>query len=155
MQLRFYDDIYEELVANYCLSARKLRYVREPKIVVALAKKDPNRHAILVVENEQLVAFFTLYQANGGSSYSNNKNNLLLQDFSTDYRHLRNGYAKQAVHLLPSFIRKHFSTVDQLTIIVNEDKLYTDSLRRQAGFKTVENSLPTIYGSQVFIQVPI
>ncbi|WP_375179331.1 GNAT family N-acetyltransferase [Enterococcus rotai] len=155
MYLKMYDDTHQTFINDYCLSQKKRRYVREPKIAIALTKKDPHRHAVLVFEHDQLVAFMTLYEAQGGSPYSTNKNNILVQDFSTDYRHLGKGYAKQATHLLPAFIHQHFSTIDQLTIIVNEDKAFTQSLCRQAGFKEADNHLPPIYGSQVFLEIPI
>ncbi|EOH95063.1 hypothetical protein UAW_02142 [Enterococcus haemoperoxidus ATCC BAA-382] len=155
MYLTMYDDTHQEHINNYCLSERKLRYVREPKIAIALTKKDPQRHAVLAFKDEHLVAFLTLYEARGGSPYSDNKNSLLVHDLSTDYRHLNNGHVKKAVQLLPSFIRQHFSTIDQLTIIVNEDKAFTQALRLEAGFEYTENNLPSVYGSQVFLQISI
>ncbi|WP_086314537.1 hypothetical protein A5821_002115 [Enterococcus sp. 7F3_DIV0205] len=155
MYLTMYDDKHQTLINNYCLSERKLRYVREPKIALSLIKKDPQRHAVLVFEGEHLVAFLTLFEAKGSSPYSDNPNCLLVQDLSTDYRHLRNGYIKQAVQLLPAFVHQHFSTIDQLTIIVNEDKEFTQALRLEAGFKDTGHKLSHVYGSQVFLQIPI
>ncbi|MGX7150124.1 GNAT family N-acetyltransferase [Enterococcus ureasiticus] len=155
MYLKMYDDTHQTLVDNYCLSEIKLRYVREPKIAIALTKKDPRRHAVLVFKNEHLVAFLSLFEAKGSSTYSDNKNSLLVQDLSTDYRHLRKGYVKQAVQLLPRFIHQHFSNIDQLTIIVNEDKAFTKALCLEVGFKDISHQLPHIYGSQVLLEIPI
>ncbi|ALS02601.1 GNAT family acetyltransferase [Enterococcus silesiacus] len=154
MYLAMYDDTHQTAIDNYCLSEKKLRYVREPKIALTLTKKDPKRHAVLVFEGEYLVAFMTLFEATEGSPYSDNNSSLLVQDLSTDYRHLRNGYIKQAVELLPSFIRQHFSMIDQLIIVVNEDKAFTQALRLEAGFKDTGNDSLT-YGSQVYLQIPI
>lgn len=155
MYLAMYNDTHQTHIDNYCLSERKLRYVREPKIALALTKKDPKRHAVLVFEGEYLVAFMTLYEAAGGNPYSDDKrSSLLVQNLSTDYRHLRNGYIKQAVQLLPDFIRQHFPTIDQLIVVVNEDTAFTQALRLDAGFKEAENDALT-YGSQVYLQIPI
>ncbi|MBO0446785.1 GNAT family N-acetyltransferase [Enterococcus ureilyticus] len=153
MYLTMYEDTHETLIHNYCLSEKKMRYVREPKIATALIKKDPLRHAILAFEGDYLVAFLTLYEANGGSFYSTNKNCLLVQDLSTDYRHLRNGYVQQAVQLLPTFVRQQFPTIDELMIIVNEDQAFTKVLCKEAGFQNIYSELPDIYGSQVFLQI--
>ncbi|EOL45165.1 hypothetical protein [Enterococcus caccae] len=155
MYLKMYEELDQTLIHNYCLSEKKLRYVREPKIAIALTKKDPQRHAVLVFENNQLVAFLTLYEAKGSSPFSTNENSILVQDFSTDYRHLGKGYAKQATYLLPAFIHQHFPAIDQLIIVVNEDNVITQSLCRQAGFKDTGNCLPSVYGSQVFLEIPI
>ncbi|MEI5990668.1 hypothetical protein A5881_002173 [Enterococcus termitis] len=154
MYLAMYDDTHQTHIDNYCLSERKLRYVREPKIALALTKRDPKRHAVLVFEGEYLVAFMTLYETKNDISYSDNKKSLLVQDLSTDYRHLRNGYVKQAVQLLPDFIRQHFTTIEQLIIVVNEDKAFTQALRIDAGFKDTGNASLT-HGSQVYLQIPI
>lgn len=155
MYLKMYDDTDQTLIDNYCLSEIKLRYVREPRIAIALTRKDPQRHAVLAFEDEHLVAFFTLFEARGSTAYSDNENSLLVQDLSTDFRHLRKGYAKQAVQLLPTFIHQHFSDIDQLTIIVNEDKAFTQALSLEAGFKDTSHQLPHIYGSQVLLDIPI
>lgn len=155
MYLTMYEKMHQVLINNYCLSEKKLRYVREPKIAIALTQKDPHRHAVLIFENEQLVAFLTLYETKGSNPFSTNEKNILVQDFSTDYRHLGKGYAKQATYLLPTFIHHHFSAIDHLTFIVNEDKAYTQSLCRQAGFKDTGNCLPPVYGSQVLLEIPI
>ncbi|MGX7264677.1 hypothetical protein [Enterococcus crotali] len=154
MYLAMYDDTHQTHIDNYCLSERKLRYVREPKIALALTKRDPKRHAVLVFEGEYLVAFMTFYETKNDISYSDNKKSLLVQDLSTDYRHLRNGYVKQAVQLLPDFIRQHFTTIEQLIIVVNEDKAFTQALRIDAGFKDTGNDSLT-HGSQVYLQIPI
>lgn len=155
MYLTMYEDTHDTHIKNYCLSERKIRYVREPKIAIALTKKDAKRHAVLAFEGEHLVGFLTLYEANGGSTYSTNENCLLVQDISADYRHLRKGYATKAVMLLPEFVQRHFSDIDQLMVIVNEDKSFTQALCKDAGFKYTENDFPTIYGSQVILQIPI
>ncbi|OJG74794.1 hypothetical protein RV12_GL002211 [Enterococcus quebecensis] len=150
-----YDDTHQQLIDNYCLSKRKLRYVREPKIAISLTKKNAQRHAVLVFEDDSLVAFLTLYETKGGSPYSSNEHHLLVQDLSIDYRHFRVGYTKQAFELLPAFIRQHWPKINQLTIIVNEDKAFTQPLCKHAGFKDTGNTLPPIYGSQVFLQISI
>lgn len=155
MYLSMYEETHEALIRNYCLSEKKIRYVREPKIAIALIKKDPLRHAVLAFEGDHLVAFLTLYEANGGSSYSTNKHCLLVQDLSTDYRHLRNGYVKQAIQLLPTFVQHHFPTANELMVIVNEDKAFTQALCNDAGFQNTYNDFPTRYGSQVFLKIPI
>ncbi|WP_207696400.1 hypothetical protein DOK67_0000775 [Enterococcus sp. DIV0212c] len=155
MYLKMYNDTHQTLIDNYCLSETKLRYVREPKIAIALTKKNPQRHAVLVFENEHLVAFLTLFEAKGSSVHSDNENNLLVQDLSTDFRHLRKGYVKKAVQLLPTFIHQHFSNINQLTIVVNEDKAFTQALCMEAGFKDTSHKLPPIYGSQVLLEIPI
>ncbi|WP_242596452.1 hypothetical protein [Enterococcus ureasiticus] len=102
-----------------------------------------------------MVAFFTLFEAKGSSAYSDNENSLLVQDLSTDFRHLRNGYVKQAVQLLPIFIHQYFSDIDQLTIIVNEDKTFTQALCLEAGFKDISQQPPNVYGSQARLEIPI
>lgn len=155
MYLTMYNDSHKTLINDYCLTKRKLRYVREPKIAIALAEKIPQRHAVLVFEDNRLVAFLTLYEGNNGHSFSNHENNILVQDLSTDYRYLSKGYVKQAVELLPTFIHTHFPTIDQLTLIVNEDPSFTQALCTEAGFKNTGNTSSSIYDSQVFLQLSI
>ncbi|MFD2307096.1 GNAT family N-acetyltransferase [Enterococcus termitis] len=148
MYLTLYNDTHQTFIDNYCLSERKLRYVRAPQLAV----KDSNRHSVLAFENEVLVTFFTLHYCSGEFPTTDC---LIVEDISTDYRHLRNGHVSRALQILPEFVKQHFPEVKQLILLVTEDKHFTQSLCKYADFQDTENrSLPP-GDAQVFFQTSI
>ncbi|MBO0471581.1 GNAT family N-acetyltransferase [Enterococcus sp. DIV0242_7C1] len=148
MYLTLYNESHKSLIANYCLSERKLRYVREPQIAV----NDSQRFSVLAFEDGLLVNFFTLHRC---SDEPYDTNCLVVEDISTDYRHLRKGHATRALQLLPEFVKEHFPEVTHLILLITEDKNFTRSLCKYAGFEDTGNPSIPIGDGQVSFQTSI
>ena len=134
VKLYKYEEKFDELVDNYYLTDSQLRFTAKPKYCVALAKADKDRHCILALENEQLVTFFVLHDEEGPKIYTDKPNVILLRAFSTDYNHQGKGYAKQALLLLPDFVKKNFPHITEILLAVNVTNEVAQSVYKTTGY---------------------
>jgi len=134
MELCFYDEKYQELIMQYQITEEQLRFTGSPLESIELVNEDPDRYAILVIEEGKLVTFFNLHIAEGVKPYSSNPNAILLRTFSTDIRFLGRGYAKQSLNLLPAFVRQHFTDINEIVLGVNVQNEIAQSLYKKCGY---------------------
>ncbi|MDZ5473088.1 GNAT family protein [Bacillus sp. 31A1R] len=134
MELLFYEDGFESLINQYELTEEQLRYTNTPKNCIELSKEDADRYSILALEDHQLVTFFVLHRNEGVKPYSSNERAILLRGFSTDFRHLGNGYAKKSLTLLPDFVRGNFKDINEIVLAVNTGNEIAQELYKKCGF---------------------
>lgn len=134
MNLIRYERNLKDKIDNYNLSEEQLQYTGTPSNAVELGNLDSNRHAILAINNNDLVTFFVLHENEGVKPYSENSNAILLRTFSTDYRHQGKGYAKQSLLLLPKFIKGEFKHINEIVLAVNVKNLAAQTLYKKCGF---------------------
>lgn len=134
MELVFYEEKFFDLVANYILTDEQLNYTDTPQACVEKQKEDSTRHSILAIENTSLVTFFTLHEKDGVTPYSENTAAILVRAFSTDFRFLGQGYAKQALKLLPAFVETHFPHINEIVLAVNAENMAAQHLYKKCGF---------------------
>src|SRR6185312_13468500 len=99
-----------------------------------LSNEDPNRYSILAMENEQLVTFFSLHKGEGIKSFSPNDHALLIRSFSTDFHQQGKGYAKNALTLLPAFVKNHFADITEIVLAVNVCNDAAQALYQKCGY---------------------
>ena len=73
----------------------------------------------LAMKDNELVTFFVLHKNDGVKPYTNNENSILIRAFSTDFHHQGKGYAKQALKILPDFVRNNFLGINEIILAVN------------------------------------
>lgn len=134
MVLHFYKDCYQAKTKQYQLQDDQLRYTAMPSECIELSKGDAHRLPVLAIEEDQLVTFFVLHHGEGTSTYTTNKQAILIRAFSTDHRYLGRGYAKKALSLLPAFIQFHFQDMTEIILAVNVKNTAAQSLYRKCGF---------------------
>ncbi|TKI69173.1 GNAT family N-acetyltransferase [Lysinibacillus mangiferihumi] len=135
MRLKFYDPSdYYSLIEQYMLSQEQLLYTLSPMASLKLSETDVNRHAILAKKGEKLVTFFVLHENEGVKPYSENNQAILIRGFSTDMHEQGKGYAKEALQLLPTFVRLHFPTINELVLGVNFSNTAAQALYKKCGF---------------------
>lgn len=134
MQLYFYNDTFQQAVDEYQITEDQLRFTGSPKECTELSLNNPDRFAILAVENGNLVTYFNLHKNEGVNPYSNNPNAILLRAFSTDTRHLGKGYAKKALKILPNFVREHFTDINEIVLAVNVQNEVAQNLYKKCGY---------------------
>lgn len=134
MELVFYEEKFLELVEDYLLTEEQLNYTDTPQACVEKQKMDSSRHSILAMENDQLVTFFTLHEKDGVKPYSENAAAILLRAFSTDFRHVGQGYAQKSLKLLPAFVEAHFPNVNEIVLAVNATNSAAQYLYEKCGF---------------------
>ena len=134
MKLYKYEERFDKLIDNYCLTDDQLRFTAKPKHCVALAQADQARHCILAIENNKLVTFFVLHEREGPKIYTDKPNVILLRAFSTDYNHQGKGYAKKALLLLPSFVKKYFPHINEILLAVDVENEAAQSVYKKSGY---------------------
>lgn len=132
MELLTYNDAYQELIENYRLSENHLRFTRLPQ--VAVASKDPSRTHMLAMQAGELVTFFTLSRGEIAQQLAQNEQAILISSFSTDARHQGNGYAKEALQLLPMYIQSYFPDINEVVLAVNCQNNAAQGLYAGCGF---------------------
>lgn len=78
--------------------------------------------------------FFDLHKGEGTKPYSTNDKAILLRAFSTDYRYQGKGYAKQALQLLPAFVKENFHEINEIVLAVNVRNEAAQGLYKKCGF---------------------
>ncbi|KGR77071.1 GNAT family N-acetyltransferase [Ureibacillus sinduriensis] len=134
MNLCFYNETYKEAVENYQITEDQLRFTGAPVDCTQLCAKDPDRHAIMAIEGGILVTYFNLHKNKGVEPYSDNPDAILLRAFSTDIRYIGNGYAKQALKRLPSFVRENFYGINEIVLAVNLGNEVAHNLYKKCGY---------------------
>ncbi|WP_075980586.1 GNAT family N-acetyltransferase [Bacillus massilinigeriensis] len=134
MQLHFYEVKFKGLVEDYQLSEEQLYFTGMPMDCIKQSIKDPDRYSVLTIEEEKLVTFFDLHKNEGAKPYSKNTNSILLRAFSTDFRHQGKGYAKNALTLLPDFVKEHFREMNEIVLAVNVRNEAAQVLYKKCGF---------------------
>ncbi|WP_155590994.1 GNAT family N-acetyltransferase [Lysinibacillus cavernae] len=134
IMLMFYEEKAQKLIDRYTITEEQLRYTISPQDSIELAMQDTSRHAILAMDGDKLVTFFVLHEKEGVKPYSSNEQALLIRAFSTDYFEQGKGYAKKVLQLLPDFVRKHFSHINELVLGVNVPNIAAQALYKKCGF---------------------
>ena len=134
MKLYFYNHAFTELIENYTLTDEQLRFTGTPKDAIDLSNAEHNRYSVLAVKNEQLVTFFSLHKGEGVKPFSPNDNAILIRSFSTDFHQQGKGYGKNALMLLPEFVRSNFNDIDEIVLAVNVKNDKAQALYNKCGY---------------------
>ncbi|MFJ7666467.1 GNAT family N-acetyltransferase [Lysinibacillus sp. NPDC097195] len=134
MRLKFYDKKDQASIVQYVLAEDQLRFTMAPQASIELAERDVNRHAILAMKDDRLVTFFVLHEKDGVKPYSQNEQALLIRAFSTTMQEQGKGYAKEALQLLPAFVKQYFPTINELVLGVNFSNIAAQALYKKCGF---------------------
>ncbi|MGE7874150.1 GNAT family N-acetyltransferase [Bacillus paramycoides] len=134
MELHFYNEKFKNMINQYTLSEEQLCYTGVPKESVKLSNEDSDRHSILAMKDDEFVTFFVLHKNEGVKPYTDNEKSVLIRAFSTDFHHQGKGYAKQALKILPEFVRNNFLGINEIVLAVNVKNLAAQSLYKKCGF---------------------
>ncbi|WP_409253782.1 GNAT family N-acetyltransferase [Bacillus sp. SCS-153A] len=133
MNLQFYNEKFKEQLNAFSLVEEQHQFTALP--AEALEIIDESRFPVVMVENHNAVGFFVLHRGEAIRDYSEHPDAILLRAFSVDEIHQGKGYAKQAMRLLPGFIKGHFPEKTEIVLAVNERNLAARSLYLKCGFK--------------------
>ncbi|MCH4985869.1 GNAT family N-acetyltransferase [Macrococcoides goetzii] len=136
MKLIQYTHHNKDLLEQFELTDEQLRFVKSPEVNVSVAKKDSNRTPIFGLNDEgKAVVFFVLHEHSEFESQFKVDNSIYIRSFSTDHRHLRKGYAKQALIALPEFIMSHFPHIKYITLLVDVPNSVAHDMYLKLGFE--------------------
>lgn len=136
MKLIQYTHHNKDLLEQFELTDEQLRFVKSPEVNISVAKEDANRTPIFGLNEAGIpVVFFVLHEHSEFESKFEVDNSIYIRSFATDYRHLRNGYAKQALIALPEFIMSNFPHIKYITLLVDVPNTVAHDMYVKLGFK--------------------
>lgn len=128
-----YTKEYAPLIQDYQLTNDDLRFTMSPR--EAMESSDPALHHILVLDQGQLVTFFSLDEITRSEPFSDNAQALIIRFFSTDTRYQGLGYGQQVFQVLPAFIEKYFPAATEIVLAVNAQNEAGQALYKKCGFR--------------------
>jgi RimJ/RimL family protein N-acetyltransferase len=155
MILTRFQEEHANLIETYTLSEEQLRYTGHPVESIALCRLDPNRHAILGIEDAMLVTYFALHEQEGVQRFSDNPAAILLRTFSTDYHHLEKGYGKGALEKLPAFVQQMFPHINEIVLAVNEGNDLARRLYEKADYRDTGRRVMGRKGMLIVMSFPV
>ncbi|SDC94148.1 Acetyltransferase (GNAT) family protein [Terribacillus halophilus] len=135
MELIRFQETHTGLINTYTLSEEQLRFTGHPAYSVPLCREEPNRHAVLGMDDNRLVTYFVLHEQEGVHPFSDNPNAILLRTLSTDHQNLGKGYGKAALQQLPDFVQMQFPHVNEIVLAVNETNEFARKLYEKCGYQ--------------------
>lgn len=149
ISLAFYSDEYSEAVRRYVI--KELHFTGSPQEAVETCKRESDRYAILVLDEETVVGFFVLHGRAGAKKYTNNRKALLLRTFSIDSRFQGKGYGRRTIALLDVFVKEHFPNTDEVVLGVNHANVAAQKLYLHHGFADTGRRVTGIHGEQLVL----
>lgn len=155
ISLSFYEEKHFEGLSAFKLPDEQKRFSALPKEVLSESISDESRYPIVIEAKDKPVGFFILHVGNGIHPYTENKSAILLRAFSINSTEQGKGYAKRAMNLVPSFVKKNFPTVDEIVLAVNGKNIAARQLYVQTGFQDNGLRREGSIGLQYILQFPI
>src|SRR5699024_11401939 len=115
-----YTKEYAPLIHDYQLTNDDLRFTMSPR--KAMESSDPALHHILVLDQGQLVTFFSLDETTRSEPFSDNAQALIIRFFSTDTRYQGLGRGQQVCQVMPAVIEQSFPATTAIVLPVNSHK---------------------------------
>ncbi|PAD21400.1 GNAT family N-acetyltransferase [Terribacillus saccharophilus] len=155
MELIRFHEVHASLIDAYMLSEEQLRYTAHPTKSIPLCREEPNRHAILGMEDDRLVVYFALHEQEGVQPYSDNARAILLRTLSTDYYQLGKGYGKAAMQQLPEFVQLQFPHIDEIVLAVNVANEFARKLYTKFGYQDTGRRVMGSKGLLIVMSYPL
>lgn len=127
-----YSREYASFIHRYQLTNDDLRFTKLPP--EAMESSDPTINHILVMDQGQLVTFFSLDEKKDMEPFAAYSEALVIRSFSTDTRFQGRGYGQEVFRLLPAFMEQHFPAFTELVLAVNTENEAGQALYEKCGF---------------------
>jgi len=139
VKLEFYHPGHLEALMKFELPAEQHRFTALPVEVLERALTDPDRYPVVITAAGEAVGFFILHIGTGILSYQSYTSTpvpelMLLRALLIDYSRQGRGYAGQAMHQLPDWVRQHFPEIRELVLAVNVKNEPAQQLYSRYGF---------------------
>ncbi|WP_046214357.1 GNAT family N-acetyltransferase [Paenibacillus wulumuqiensis] len=138
-ELEFYHPRHLEALMQFELPEEQHRFTALPAEVLEQALRDPDRYPVVITAAGEAVGFFILHIGSGIASYrAYTKTDLpelmLIRALLVDYSRQGQGYAAQAMSLLPGWVHQHFPAIRELILAVNVKNEPAQRLYLGTGF---------------------
>ncbi len=153
--LTFYSEAYESSIHSYTLPEEQLIYTALPAEALARCEQERDRTPVLIVAENKLAGFFVLDAGEAVKEYTESSGALLIRSYSIHPDYQGNGIGKKSLKLLPSFIKKHFPTKNEVVLGVNHKNTAGQHLYKRSGFVYTNRHIFGSQGKQFVYQMDI
>lgn len=110
---------FEEV--NYALSPEQMRFTNTPEGALQRIKErnDERKKAVCIFMNDQIAGFFVLDTSDDKKELTENEAAILLRSLSLNPFFQGQGIAKEAMLILPDFVRIHYAHCTEIVLAVN------------------------------------
>lgn len=156
VRLTLYEQKYREGLLAFQLPPEQAEFTGLPEETLEEALYNDGKYPVVVLADEMPVGFFILHTGPGiASFYSDWSEVVLLRAFLIDHARQGQGLAKDAMALLPGFVRFHCPAARQVVLAVNERNLPAGNLYLRAGFQDLGLRRSGVKGMQRILQFPL
>lgn len=147
----YQDEDYARLC--YDLNETQLQYTATPRRALEKIKQkqDKQKHPVCIFSGRELCGFFVLDQSNDKLEYTDNPRSVLLRSFSVNPQHQGKGIGKEAMLLVPAFVRNTFTDMDEIILSVNVSNTPAYTLYLACGFKQEKRTVTGRSGLQYIL----
>lgn len=135
VSLGFFKPEYTALLADYDLHDVQKRFTAMPLEALKKCEMDRERHPVVIFYGDELAGFFVLHGWEGAKEFSDNKDAILLRAYSVNAAFQGKGIAKKSMNLLPSFVKEHFPSKNEIILAVNHANKIAQKVYLNGGFK--------------------
>ncbi|AEB29644.1 putative acyltransferase [Carnobacterium sp. 17-4] len=121
-------------------------YTVKPMDGMTESLHESEKHPILVLEGNKMVAFFILQTGDTILNYVSNPHAILLKAHSVDKQYLKQGYGKASLEKLPRFINEHFPSITEIILLIDYDNISGQMMYIKSGFKDTRNKVKELDG---------
>ncbi|ETX10076.1 acetyltransferase [Marinomonas ushuaiensis DSM 15871] len=124
-------------VNTLSVESDQLQYVATIDDILASANAQIRPHVIIA--NDEVVGFFLIDTAYADHNDCVESNSLGLRSFFIDHKHQGNGYAKQTLQILPTYLMSNFPKQTNVYLTVNCKNKLAQKSYLNAGFYDTGN----------------
>ncbi|AVQ34668.1 GNAT family N-acetyltransferase [Staphylococcus kloosii] len=134
MELIEYSEPFYKQLEDYQLSEAQLQFTGFPLENIHKQQDNHNHPILLLNDKNEVVTYFGLQEDHEYCEYFPNHQTCLMRSYSTDLRHLRKGYGKASLALLPDFMHHNYPDIETIILAVNERNQAAQKLYKNGGF---------------------
>lgn len=134
VSLDFFKPEYTALLEDYYLHDNQKKYTAMPLEALQKCERDHERHPVVILYGNELAGFFVLHGWEGAKEFSDNKDAILLRAYSVNATFQGKGIAKKSMSVLPSFVREHFPSKNEIILAVNHANKIAQKVYFNGGF---------------------
>lgn len=134
VSLDFFKPEYTALLGDYHLHDEQKKYTALPLDALKKCEMDVERHPAVILYGNEVAGFFVLHGWEGAKEFSDNKDAILLRAYSINAAYQGKGIANKSMSLLPSFVREHFPSKNEIILAVNHTNNIAQKVYFNGGF---------------------
>ncbi|MBM7602928.1 RimJ/RimL family protein N-acetyltransferase [Metabacillus crassostreae] len=137
---------------SFQLPTEQEKFTALPKNAIEVTR---NQYRMVLLSNEKPVGYFLLHSTERVMEYTDNPHAMLLTAFSINYPYQGKGIAKKGMLLLEDFVKKEFSTCNEIILAVNHKNIPAQKLYAKVGFQDTGRRKVGLIGEQFIMSLEI